>query len=125
MNYVYQDVPHHHFFILDWKFEKDSTKILLALKANRIQGIMLTYRQSIVQLRGNDEAANALLDHIDLKKVEIQALTAKETVEGVYTAIGSDIPGQDFRVAAACVFARDLESDDFMTAVINRHERRD
>jgi len=30
-NHVYQDVPHHHFFILDWKFEKNSTKILLAL----------------------------------------------------------------------------------------------
>jgi IMP cyclohydrolase len=57
--------------------------------------------------------------------VEIQTLTAKETVEGVYTTIGPDIPGQDFRVAAACVFARDLESDDFMTAVINRHERKD
>lgn len=61
-NYVYQDVPHHHFFILDWKFEKNSTEILLALKENRIQGMMLTYRQSIVQLRGSAEAANTLLD---------------------------------------------------------------
>jgi len=73
-NHVYQDVPHHHFFILDWKFEKNSTKILLALKENRIQGMMLTYRQSIVQLRGSTEAANTLLDHLDLEKVEIQAL---------------------------------------------------
>jgi len=79
-NYVYQDVPHHHFFILDWKFEKDSTKILLALKANRMQGMMVTYRQSIVQLRGSTEAANALLDHIDLEKAEIQALMEHENM---------------------------------------------
>jgi len=79
-NYVYQDVPHHHFFILDWKFGKDSTKILLALKANRIQGMMLTYRQSIVQLRGSAEAANALLDRMDLEKVEIQALMEHENM---------------------------------------------
>ncbi|MCK4320264.1 GNAT family N-acetyltransferase [Candidatus Bathyarchaeota archaeon] len=77
-NHVYQDVPHHHFFILDWKFEKNSTKILLALKENRIQGMMLTYRQSIVQLRGSVEAANALLGHLDLEKVEIQALMEHE-----------------------------------------------
>ena len=79
-NYVYQDVPNHHFFILDWKFEKNSTKILLALKENRIQGMMLTYRQSIVQLRGSAEAANALLDHLDLEKVEIQALMEHENM---------------------------------------------
>jgi RimJ/RimL family protein N-acetyltransferase len=79
-NYVYQDVPHHHFFILDWKFEKNLTKILLALKENQIQGMMLTYRQSIVQLRGSAEAANALLDHLDLEKVEIQALMEHENM---------------------------------------------
>lgn len=79
-NYVYQDVPHHHFFILDWKFEKNSTKILLALKENRIQGMMLTYGQSIVQLRGSAEAVNALLDYLDLEKVEIQALMEHENM---------------------------------------------
>ena len=79
-NHVYQDIPHHHFFILDLKFEKNSTKILLALKENRIQGMMLTYRQSIVQLRGSAEAANTLLDHLDLEKVEIQALMEHENM---------------------------------------------
>lgn len=42
-NHVYQDVPHHHFFILDWKFEKNSTKILLALKERRLCGDERTY----------------------------------------------------------------------------------
>ena len=79
-NYVYQDVPHHHFFILDWKFEKNSTEILLALKENRIQGMMLTYRQSIVQLRGSAEAANTLLEYLDLEKAEIQVLMEHENL---------------------------------------------
>jgi len=87
-NHVYQDVPHHHFFILDWKFEKNSTKILLALKENRIQGMMLTYRQSIVQLRGSVEAANTLLEYLDLEKAEIQALMEhKNTVLKWYKPI--------------------------------------
>lgn len=79
-DYVNQDVPHHHFFILDWKLEKDSTKILLALKQNRIEGMMLVYRQSIVQLRGSPEAASALLDRLDLKKAQIQALMEHENL---------------------------------------------
>ena len=79
-NCVYQDVPHHHFFILDWKFEKSSTKILLALKENRIQGMMLIYRQNIVQLRGSVEAANALLEYLDLEKAEMQALMEHENL---------------------------------------------
>jgi len=33
-SYVYQDVSHHHFFILDWKFEKNSTKILCMHASN-------------------------------------------------------------------------------------------
>lgn len=42
--------------------------------------MMLTCRQSIVQLRGSAEAANTLLDHLDLEKVEIQALMEHENL---------------------------------------------
>jgi ribosomal protein S18 acetylase RimI-like enzyme len=73
-DYANQDVPHHYFFILDWKYSKDSTKILLALKQNRIHGMMLIYRQRIVQIRGALEAAKTLLEYLDLEKVEIQSL---------------------------------------------------
>ena len=73
--HVYQDIPHHYFFILDMKRDRSSTKILLALnQENRIDGMMLIYRQSIVQLRGSVEAARTLLAQLDLKKVEIQGL---------------------------------------------------
>jgi predicted GNAT family acetyltransferase len=40
----------------------------------KIDGMMLTYRGEIVNLRGSIEAAKALLEKLDLEKVEIQAL---------------------------------------------------
>jgi len=71
--HVNQDIPHHYFFIFDWKYNRDATKILLALEGNRINGMTLVYRQSIVQLRGSGEAAETLLERLDLEKVELQA----------------------------------------------------
>jgi len=72
--HVNQDIPHHYFFAFDWKYNRDVTEILLALEGDRIDGMMLVYRQSIVQLRGSCEAAKALLGRLDLEKVELQAL---------------------------------------------------
>jgi len=79
-NYVNQDIPHHYFFILDWKYSRDSTKILLASKQNRIHGMMLIYRQNIVQIRGTTETAKNLLEHLELEKVEIQSLKEHESI---------------------------------------------
>lgn len=56
--------------------------------------------------------------------VIIPTRTAQETAEIVYSAMGPVIPGKDFRVATTCVFSRDLGTDDFSAAVINRHERK-
>jgi len=70
---VNQDIPHYYFFAYDWKYNRDTTKILLALDRDRIDGMMLIYRQSIVQLRGSLEAAKRLLQRLDLEKVELQA----------------------------------------------------
>lgn len=73
--HVYQDIPHHYFFILDMKRDRASTKIFLALnQENRIEGMMLIYKQRIVQLRGSVEAARTLLAKLDIEKVEIQGL---------------------------------------------------
>jgi len=71
---VNRDIPHYYFFALDWKYNRDKTKVLLALEGNRIDGMMLVYDQRIVQLRGNFEAAKALCEKVDLEKIEFQAL---------------------------------------------------
>ena len=72
--HVNQDIPHHYFFAFDWKYNRNETKILLALERNRIDGMMLVYRQSVVHLRGSCETVKAFLERLDLEKVELQAL---------------------------------------------------
>lgn len=73
--HVYQDVSHHYFFILDMKHDRASTEMLLALnEKNCIEGMMMIYKERIVQLRGSVEAAKALLAELDIKKAEIQGL---------------------------------------------------
>ena len=51
-HHVFGDLFEYCFFIRDWKFEKDKTRILLALKNGKIDGVILAYKQRIVQLRG-------------------------------------------------------------------------
>lgn len=71
-NHVNQDQLDYHFFIFDWKLNKDQTKITLALEKEKIEGLMLVYRDSVVQLRGKREAVKLLLDQLDQEKVELQ-----------------------------------------------------
>ncbi|MEM3770339.1 MAG: GNAT family N-acetyltransferase [Candidatus Bathyarchaeia archaeon] len=71
---ISQDIPHYYFFAFDWKYRRDQTKILLALDNGKIHGMMLIYRGEIVNLRGSTEAAKALLEKLDLEKIEIQTL---------------------------------------------------
>ncbi|MEM3577273.1 MAG: GNAT family N-acetyltransferase [Candidatus Bathyarchaeia archaeon] len=72
--YISKDIPHHFFFAFDWKYNRNDTEILLALEGNRIEGMMLVYRQSVVQFRGSCEAVRMLLERLNLEKIELQAL---------------------------------------------------
>jgi ribosomal protein S18 acetylase RimI-like enzyme len=73
--YVYEDVPHYYFFILDMRHYRAPTEILFALNGqNRIKGMMMTYKEKIVQLRGTIKAAKVLLARLDLEEAEIQGL---------------------------------------------------
>ncbi|MEM2974847.1 MAG: GNAT family N-acetyltransferase [Candidatus Bathyarchaeia archaeon] len=71
--HVKRDIPHYYFFAFDWKYNRDKTEIMLALEGKHVKGMMLIYRQYIVQLRGSREAVKALLEKLDLEKVELQA----------------------------------------------------
>lgn len=72
--HVKQDIPHYYFFAFDWRYNRDKTEILLALEGNRIEGMMLVFRQSIVQLRGSRDAVKVLCERLYLEKIELQAL---------------------------------------------------
>jgi len=71
--HVNKDIPHYFFFALDWKYNRDKTKILLALEGSQIDGMMLVYDERIVQLRGSCESARVLLERLNLERVELQA----------------------------------------------------
>ena len=72
-DHVNQDPLNYYFFIFDLKQRRDQTKIMLAMEEEKIQGLMLIYRDQVVQLRGNRGAVKLLLDNLSLEKVEMQA----------------------------------------------------
>ena len=70
---VHQDIVQYFFYALDWLHEKSKTQIKLALHNNHIIGMMLTYNQRIIHLRGQPPAIEALLQTINLNEVELLA----------------------------------------------------
>ena len=69
--HINQDIPHYFHFALDWKHRRSDTQILLALKENRIDGMMLIFKERNVQLRGSRKSVKALLERLVLKKAEL------------------------------------------------------
>lgn len=76
-NLVNKDPLNYYFFIFDWTRRREQTKILLAMEDERVSGSMLlfarTEEHSVVQLRGNREAVDLLLESVGSEKVELQA----------------------------------------------------
>jgi len=70
--HVTQDIFHYFFFAYDWKHNRKQTEILLAIEQKQIIGMMLVYRDRIVQLRGSDQAVKTLFHELDLDEVELQ-----------------------------------------------------
>jgi ribosomal protein S18 acetylase RimI-like enzyme len=84
-NHVNRDPLDYFFFRLDLKQNPESTKILLAIERERIQGLMLVYSDIIVQLRGTRRAVEELLNRVNLEKIELQApLDCEDIVTGKY-----------------------------------------
>ena len=78
--HVLSDVPNYYFFILDWKLNKDKTKILLAIEDETIIGLMLIYNERNVHIRGSSEAAKLLMNEVDLEKAEFQVPIEHEAI---------------------------------------------
>jgi GNAT superfamily N-acetyltransferase len=71
--HVHQDIVQYFFYALDWIHERPKTQITLALHNTHLIGMMLTYNQQIIHLRGQPPAIEAFLQTIDLKEVELLA----------------------------------------------------
>lgn len=55
--------------------------------------------------------------------VEIKEKSPEETAKAIYNALGPREGKKDFRVAVACVFSKNLGSDQYDISIINRHEK--
>ena len=85
--HINREPLNYYFFIFDLKYRPDQCKIWLAIEQNRIEGLLLVYRDFVVQLRGNREAVGLLLDKVDLEKVDLQApLNCEDIVLSKYTS---------------------------------------
>ena len=69
--HITQDIFHYIFFAFDWKYYRNETEILLAMERKQIIGMMLVYRDRIVQLRGSAQATKILFKELDLDEVEL------------------------------------------------------
>lgn len=54
--------------------------------------------------------------------VEFEGQRAKEVAEEIYQALAPKFQGEDYRVAVACVFSKNLMKDELDVYIINRHE---
>jgi len=63
----------YYWFILDWRFQRPDTRIFMAMDVERIDGMMLVFQNTIVQLRGSRDAVGALLGRLDVKTAELTA----------------------------------------------------
>lgn len=71
LEHVYGNRLEYYFYILDWEFNREDSKFLLAREGEDIRGIMLTYKSHVAQFRGSREAVEALFPHLELRKTDI------------------------------------------------------
>ncbi len=72
-NHVEKDPLEYFFFIMDWKYQKEDTKILMAMEGDLVRGMMVIFKDSVVQVRGDRGAVEALLDQLHLSEIEMMA----------------------------------------------------
>ncbi|MGD0203850.1 MAG: GNAT family N-acetyltransferase [Candidatus Bathyarchaeia archaeon] len=72
-SYVNRDPLNYFFFIIDWTKRRERTKIWLAIEGKEVFGSLLVFADFVVQLRGNREAVQKLVECVEFDKVELQA----------------------------------------------------
>ncbi|MHA1727775.1 MAG: GNAT family N-acetyltransferase [Promethearchaeota archaeon] len=67
------DVLNYYFFILDMSHFRKETEIFLALEgrdSENITGLMMIYKDLIIQMRGTEKSMRALLEYLELSTVD-------------------------------------------------------
>ena len=72
-DHVNRSPLNHYWFILDWRFQRPDTEITMAMDGDRIEGMMLIFKNSIVQLRGARAAVKDLMERLRLETLQLTA----------------------------------------------------
>ena len=65
--------PEYFWFLVDWMFERDRTRVRVVEEGGALLGASLVYDHKIVHFRGEPRACRALLELLGEEKVEINA----------------------------------------------------
>ena len=77
--YVEDRIEEFFFYIMDLKQYPDFTKILIAIDdAGKIQGLLLNYKDKIIQILGSNEAVKNLANQFDMSSMEITVLNSQK-----------------------------------------------
>ncbi len=77
--YVEDRLHEYFFFIMDYKQYPNITKILIAIDdVGKIQGLLLNYKDKIIQIRGNNEAVKNLASQVDMSSMDITVLNSQK-----------------------------------------------
>jgi len=69
---ILRDDPVEYFFLdLDYRYERESARFLLALDGDEIRGMLLVYKGKVAHAKGDREAIGLLLDSIQISPVEL------------------------------------------------------
>ena len=77
--YVEDRIEEYFFFIMDYKQYPKLTKILMAIDDDeKIQGLLLNYKDKIIHLRGSNEAIKILTNQFDMSSMEITVMNSQK-----------------------------------------------
>ena len=77
--YVEDRIEEYFFFIMDYKQYPKLTKILMAIDDDeKIQGMLLNYKDKIIHLRGSNEVVKNLANKFDMNSMEITVLKSQK-----------------------------------------------
>ncbi len=80
-----RDPMEYYFYLLDWLHFNDSTRAFMAMEGGHVEGMLLMFMDSLVNIRAMDRAVEPLLDLVDLDQAEFSVgLNAVKAVESRY-----------------------------------------
>ena len=119
--YVEDRIEEFFFYIMDLKQYPDFTKILIAIDdEGKIQGLLLNYKDKIIQIRGSNEAVKNLANQFDMSSMEITVLNSqKELLDSKFKENKKEILINRMVIH----LGEDLIKNEFVSEILEDYDR--